>query len=69
MPVIMVARRHPTSLLLTLPAELANEIASHLNATLERPMDDLRSLWVTCLSMRCICDNPTIQSTRGTGVV
>ena len=60
MPIILAVRRHPTLLLLALPDELAIEIASHLAATSEWPMDDLHSLRVTCSSMRCICDNPTI---------
>jgi hypothetical protein len=57
----MAARRHPTSLLLALPNELAIEIAHHLAATMEQPMDDLRSLWVTCSSMRRIYSNPIVH--------
>ena len=56
----MVARWHPTSLLLALPNELAIEIAGHLTTTMEWPMDDLRSLWVTFSSMRRICSNPAV---------
>jgi hypothetical protein len=70
----MVARWHPTSLLLALPGELAIEIASHLTVTLERPMDNLCSLWVTCSSMHRICGNLAIgrrvaldQCRRGLG--
>ena len=56
----MVARQHPMSLLLALPDELAIEITGHLAATIERPMDDLCSLWVTYSSMRGIYGNPAI---------
>ena len=48
------------SLLQVLPDEMAIEIASHLAATLERPMDDLRSLRAACSSMRHICSNPAV---------
>ena len=60
MPAIMVVMRHPTSLLLALPDELAIEIIGHLAMTLDRPMDDVHSLWATCLSMRQIYGDPTI---------
>ena len=56
----MAARRHPTSLLLALPDELAIEITGHLATTSEHPMDDLYSLRVTCSSMRHISFNPAI---------
>jgi hypothetical protein len=46
--------------LMVLPNEVQINIAGHLAATSERPMDDLRSLWVTCLSMHRICDDPAI---------
>ena len=59
-PAIMMARQHPTLLLLALPNKLAIEIIGHLATTSKQPMDDLRSLWVTCSSMRRICGNPTI---------
>ena len=49
----------PTSLT-ALPVEVQIEIASHLATTSERPMDDLRSLWVTSSSMRGICGDPAI---------
>jgi hypothetical protein len=39
----MVARQHPTSLTALL-AEVQIDIAGHLTVTLERPMDNLRSL-------------------------
>jgi hypothetical protein len=48
-------------LLLALPTNLAIEIAGHLAVTLERPMDDLRNLWVTCSFMRRICGDPTVS--------
>jgi hypothetical protein len=60
MPAIMAVRRHPTSLLLALPKELAIEIIGHLAVTSEQSMDDLRSLWVTCSSMYHIYGNLTI---------
>jgi hypothetical protein len=41
--------------LTALLVEVQIEIASHLATTLERPMDDLRSLRATCSSMRGIC--------------
>ena len=47
-------------LLMALPTDLAIEIIGHLATTSKQPMDDLRSLWVTCSSMRRICGNPTI---------
>jgi hypothetical protein len=49
------------SLLLALPTDLAIEIAGHLAATSERPMDDLRSLWVTCSSMHRIYGDPSVS--------
>ena len=45
---------------MALPAKVQIEIASHLAATSERPMDDLRSLRATCSSMRHICGDPAI---------
>ena len=56
----MVARRHPTSLT-ALPIDLAIEITGHLTTTLERPMDDLHSLWVTYSSMCHIYGNLAID--------
>ena len=41
------------------PAKVQIEIASHLMVTLERPMDDLCNLWVTCSSMHRMCGDPT----------
>ena len=49
----MATRWHPTSLT-ALPAEVQIEIAGHLAVTSEQPMDYLRSLRVTCSSMRRI---------------
>jgi len=43
-----------------LPTNLANEITGHLSITLDRPMDDLHSLWATCSSMHRICGNPVV---------
>uniref|UniRef100_K3XS79 F-box domain-containing protein n=1 Tax=Setaria italica TaxID=4555 RepID=K3XS79_SETIT len=54
----MVARWHP-SLLVELPAEVAIEIASHLTATLEWPMEDLRNLRANCSAMRHVCGDRT----------
>jgi hypothetical protein len=56
----MAVRQHPTSLLLALPTDMAIDITGYLTATLKRPMDDLRSLQVTCLFMRCICGNRAV---------
>uniref|UniRef100_K4A003 Uncharacterized protein n=1 Tax=Setaria italica TaxID=4555 RepID=K4A003_SETIT len=55
----MVARWHPPSLTV-LPTEVAIEIAIHLVATLEWPMDDLRSRWMTCSFMRHMCSDRAI---------
>jgi hypothetical protein len=57
----MAVLQLPTSLFLALSNELAIEITSHLATTSERPMDDLRSLRVTCSSMHRICGNPAIS--------
>jgi hypothetical protein len=46
--------------LTALPTEVQIVIVGHLATTLEQPMDDLRSLWVTCSSMRRICGDPTV---------
>ena len=43
-----------------LPIDVQIEIAGHLAMTSDRPMDDLRSLWVTCSSMRRICGDPAV---------
>jgi hypothetical protein len=56
----MAARRHPTSLLLALPTDLAIEITDHLATTLERPMDDIHSLWATYSFMHRMCGDPAI---------
>jgi hypothetical protein len=56
----MAARWHPTSLTV-LPIKVQIEITGHLAATSERPMDDLRSLQVTFLSMCGICDDPAVD--------
>jgi hypothetical protein len=51
----------PTIMSLTmLPTEVQIVIAGHLTVTSEWPMDDLRSLWETCSSMHCICNDPAI---------
>jgi len=46
--------------LMALPTKVQIVIARHLAVTLEWPMDDLRSLWVTCSSMCHIYGNPAI---------
>ena len=46
--------------LTALPAEVQIEIAGHLVATSERPMDDLCSLRAACSSMRGIYDDPAV---------
>jgi hypothetical protein len=56
----MAERQHPTSLM-TLLVEVQIEITGHLAATLERPMDDLRSLRATCSSMHGICGDPAVS--------
>uniref|UniRef100_K3YZK0 F-box domain-containing protein n=1 Tax=Setaria italica TaxID=4555 RepID=K3YZK0_SETIT len=48
------------SSLVALPTEVAIEIAGHLAATLERPMDDLHSLRETCLFMRRVCSDRAV---------
>ena len=45
---------------MALPVVVQIEIAVHLVATSERPMDDLHSLRATCLSMRGIYGDPTV---------
>uniref|UniRef100_K3YLK4 F-box domain-containing protein n=1 Tax=Setaria italica TaxID=4555 RepID=K3YLK4_SETIT len=49
-PEIMAARQ-PPQLLAALPTEVTKEITGHLAVTSERPMDDFRSLRVTCSFM------------------
>jgi hypothetical protein len=46
---------------MALPTELQIVIVGHLAATSEQPMDDLRSLWATCSSMRRICGDPAVD--------
>jgi hypothetical protein len=46
------SRQHQPSLLLDLPQELCIEIVARVDATLERPLADLRSLRGTCSTMR-----------------
>jgi hypothetical protein len=46
--------------LTALPIEVQIVIAGHLAATSERPMDDLRSLRMTCLSMCRFYGDPTV---------
>jgi hypothetical protein len=60
MSAIMAVRRHPTPLTV-LPEELVIVIAGHLAMTLERPIDDLRSLGVTCSSMCRICGDRAVN--------
>uniref|UniRef100_K3ZLB4 F-box domain-containing protein n=1 Tax=Setaria italica TaxID=4555 RepID=K3ZLB4_SETIT len=57
--VMSSSRWHPPSLAV-LPTEVAIEITSRLAATSERPMDDLHSLWATCLFMHCVCGDDAI---------
>ncbi|RLM85037.1 hypothetical protein C2845_PM04G16660 [Panicum miliaceum] len=59
LPHSVAARWHPSSLA-ELPHEVAIQITSHLAATSERPMDDLRSLRATCKFMRGVCKDRTI---------
>ena len=55
----MPSRRLPLSLVV-LPTEVNVDIAGYLTATLERAMDDLRSLWVTYREMHRVCKNAAI---------
>ena len=55
----MAARWHITSLT-ALPVKVQIEIAGHLVATSDRPMDDLHSLRVTCSSIRRIYGDPAV---------
>jgi hypothetical protein len=48
-------RHQPSSLLLGLPQDLCIEIAARVDATLERPLADLRSLRGTWSTMRRVC--------------
>ena len=47
-------------LLTVLPIDVQIEIAGHNSVTSDRPMDDLRSIWVTYSSMHRICGDLTI---------
>jgi len=47
--------------LTALPTDVQIEIAGHLATTLNRNMDNLHNLWVTCSSIYHICGNPTIS--------
>ncbi|KAG2570118.1 hypothetical protein PVAP13_7KG024318 [Panicum virgatum] len=53
----MVARQHRPSSLADIPTELAIRIAGHIAATSVRPMEDLRSLRVTCHFMCRVCSD------------
>ena len=53
----MAARRRQPSLLVDLPTELAIRIVGHVAVTLVRPMEDLRSLRVTCHFMHHVCSD------------
>jgi hypothetical protein len=55
----MSSRRLPLSLVV-LPTEENIDIAGHLAVTLERDMDDLHNLHVTCQEMRHVCMNTAI---------
>jgi hypothetical protein len=46
--------------LMALPTNVQIEISGHLAVTLDRPMDELCSLWVTYSSMCHICCDPAI---------
>ena len=46
--------------LTVLPTEVQIVITGHLAVTSERPMDDLRSLLATYLSLYLICGDPTV---------
>ena len=52
-------------LLMALPTDVQIEIIDHLTATLDHPMDNLCSLWVTYSSMRRICDDLTVSQCQG----
>jgi hypothetical protein len=54
-------RHQPSSLLLGLPQDLHIEIAARVDATSERPLDDLRSLCGTCLIMRRVCGHGNVD--------
>jgi hypothetical protein len=47
--------------LMVLPTDVQIEIAVHLTATSDRPMDDLCSIRATCSSMHRICGDPTVD--------
>jgi hypothetical protein len=53
-------RHQPSSLLLGLPQDLRIEIATHVGATSERPLADLRSLRGTCSTMQRVCGHGDI---------
>ena len=53
----MAARRRRPSSLVDLPTELAIRIAGNIAATSVRPMEDLRSLRVTCHFMCRVCSD------------
>ena len=44
--------------LMALPTDVQIKIAGHLVMTSDWPLDDLRSLWATCSTMRHICGDP-----------
>ena len=46
--------------LMVLPTDVQIEIADHLAVTLDQPMDDLLSQWVTCSSVHHIYGHPII---------
>ena len=55
----MLLRQLPLSLV-ALPTKVNIDIAGHLAATSERPMDDLRSLRATCQEMRRVSNNTAV---------
>ncbi|RLN24110.1 hypothetical protein C2845_PM07G08950 [Panicum miliaceum] len=59
-PALMAARQPWLSLMADLPTDVAIQIAGHLAATSEWPMDDLRTLQTTCCSMHLMCRNPEV---------
>ena len=56
----MVARQRRPSSLADLPTELAIRIVGHVAVTLVRPMEDLRSLRVTCHFVHRMCSDPEV---------
>ena len=57
---LIAARRRRPSSLADLPTELAIRIVGHVAVTLVRPMEDLRSLRVTCHFVHRMCSDPEV---------